>query len=82
MKRIAENSETIFAETGKEALELMRTVRPDLIMTDYHMPTMNGLEFLKKIRTDESTKNTPVIIISGDEVDYFIEADPLAPDTA
>ncbi|MBP6673323.1 MAG: hybrid sensor histidine kinase/response regulator, partial [Bacteroidetes bacterium] len=77
MKRIAENSETIFAETGKEALELMRTVRPDLIMTDYHMPTMNGLEFLKKIRTDESTKNTPVIIISGDEVDYFIEADPL-----
>ena len=77
MKRIAENSETIFAETGKEALELMRTVRPDLIMTDYHMPTMNGLEFLKKIRSDETVKNTPVIIISGDEVDYFIEADPL-----
>jgi CheY-like chemotaxis protein len=46
-------------------------------MTDYHMPTMNGLEFLKKIRSDETVKNTPVIIISGDEVDYFIEADPL-----
>ncbi len=77
MKRISENSETIFAETGREALELMKTIRPDLIMTDYHMPTMDGLEFIRRIRSDEAMKNTPVIIISGDEVDYFIEADPL-----
>ncbi|MFZ4621878.1 MAG: PAS domain S-box protein [Bacteroidota bacterium] len=77
MKRISESSETIFAETGKEALELMKTIRPDLIMTDYHMPTMDGLEFIRRIRCDETMKNTPVIIISGDEVDYFIEADPL-----
>lgn len=77
MKRIVENSDTVFAETGKEALELVNTVRPDLIMTDYHMPTMDGLEFIRRIRSDETSKNIPVILISGDEVDYFIEADPL-----
>lgn len=77
IKRICEDCEPVFAETGKEALAMLSDVRPDLIMTDYHMPTMDGLEFIRRIRTDDAVKNTPVIIISGDDVDYFIDADPL-----
>ena len=77
LKRISEDSETIYAETGEEALELMKTIQPDLIMTDYHMPTMDGLELIRRIRTDDATKNIPVILISGDQMDRHGIADPM-----
>jgi CheY-like chemotaxis protein len=35
------------------------------------MPTMDGLEFIRKIRNDEQLKNTPVILISGANMEYF-----------
>lgn len=77
MKRIAEGSESIFAETGKEAMKLLETERPDVILTDYHMPEMDGLEFIRQIRSNEMLKNTPVILISGDNMDHFESSDPL-----
>jgi PAS domain S-box-containing protein len=77
LKKISEDSEAIFAETGKEALELMKTEKPDLIMTDYHMPTMDGLELIRRIRNDDSMKNTPVILISGDQMERYGMADPM-----
>ncbi|MFA5834094.1 MAG: PAS domain S-box protein [Bacteroidota bacterium] len=77
MKRIAEDSEVVFAESGTEAIDLIEKTVPDLILTDYHMPIMNGLEFIKKIRNDNRTKNTPVILISGAEVGQFVQTDPM-----
>ncbi len=71
MKRISDGSETIFAQTGTEALKLLSVEKPDLILTDYNMPTMDGLEFIRKIRNDEQLKNTPVILISGANMEYF-----------
>lgn len=48
---------------------------PDLIVTDYHMPQMNGLEFIKTIRADERTKNIPVILISGANLEEHVQND-------
>jgi len=38
------------AASGREALEALALSTPDLIITDYHMPTMNGLELIKTVR--------------------------------
>ena len=38
------------AASGQEALEALASGAPDLIITDYHMPVMNGLELIKNVR--------------------------------
>jgi PAS domain S-box-containing protein len=77
MRRISEGSEMIFAETAKDALSMIATTLPDLIITDYHMPEMNGLEFLQWIRNDEQMRSTPVILISGADLGDRIQPDRL-----
>ena len=38
------------AETGQVAFEKVESAKPDLILSDWNMPVMNGLEFLQKVR--------------------------------
>jgi len=52
------------AANGREALEIMETDWVDLIMTDYNMPEMNGLSFLKEVKTRALFKDIPVVVIS------------------
>ena len=55
--------DTHLVETGEDALEALDTFRPDLILLDYHLPGMNGLEVLGRIRkTDTQVK---IIIMTG-----------------
>lgn len=75
MKRLSEQAEIFFAETATEALTMMSTQSPDLIITDYHMPQMNGLEFMQQLRLNERTKNIPVIMVSGANLEDKIHTD-------
>ena len=59
-----ENSEIFEAQNGKEGLELLDENWVDLILTDYNMPVMNGLDFLISIKANELTNKIPVVIIS------------------
>ena len=52
------------AANGKEALELMKNAWIDLVMTDYNMPVMDGLEFIKAIKQEDLLKDIPVVVIS------------------
>ncbi len=58
------SSELIEAANGKEALELMKNNWVDIVLTDYNMPVMDGLEFIKTIKKDDLSKDIPVVVIS------------------
>jgi CheY-like chemotaxis protein len=60
----AEGYQVIRAENGEEAVELARKELPSLIMTDIHMPVMDGLKACKAIKTDKVTKGIPVVMLT------------------
>ncbi len=61
----------ICAVDGVDALEKIETVVPDLILLDISMPRMDGYQVCKLIRTNEKTRDVPIIMISGK--DGFID---------
>jgi len=50
---------------GEEGIEKAKEFMPELILLDLILPKMNGFEVLKKLKTDEKTKNIPVIVLSN-----------------
>ena len=67
------NSELLEAANGQEALDLMKNSWVDMVMTDYNMPVMNGLAFIKAIKKEELTKEIPVVVISTEGNDSKIK---------
>jgi CheY-like chemotaxis protein len=53
------------AENGLEALHLVNSIKPDLIITDLRMPEMDGYELIKEIRKIPALKKVPVIATSA-----------------
>ena len=57
--------EVFTAENGSQAFEVACKVKPDVIVTDFQMPIMTGLEFVGKLRGNEETKDIPVIMLTA-----------------
>jgi len=57
----------ISAADGEEGIDMAKLHQPDLILMDVIMPGLNGFQATRILRKDESTKNIPIIIISGNE---------------
>ena len=57
--------EVCVAEDGRKGLELARQMRPDVILLDWMMPEMNGLEVLSELKKDEQTKHIPVFMLTA-----------------
>lgn len=55
----------ISAINGQEAWDLAQTQCPDLLILDYRMPKLDGLEVCRKVRACESLKGVPVLILSA-----------------
>lgn len=53
------------AEDGQEAYEISREAKPDLIITDYQMPLLSGVELCSKLRADPETRHIPAIILTA-----------------
>src|SRR5688572_11685213 len=53
------------ARDGQEALELAQQERPDLIITDYHMPQLSGLELCQRLKQDPKTSHIPAIMLTA-----------------
>ncbi len=60
-----EDYELITAADGMEALQQVEKETPDLIILDWNMPRLNGMEVLKVLKNTERTKEIPVIMITG-----------------
>lgn len=76
MKLANAGYEVITAMDGEEALELCNTERPDLLITDYQMPFLTGLEVAKRLRAIEHLKAMPVLMLTARGFD--IEASEMA----
>ena len=57
--------EVISTVNGGEALEIATREKPDLILLDIMMPVMNGFQVLRKLKSQEETKNIPVIMLTS-----------------
>jgi two-component system alkaline phosphatase synthesis response regulator PhoP len=55
----------IDADNGAEALEMALRDKPDVIVTDYQMPIMTGLELVGNLRRNEETRDIPVIMLTA-----------------
>jgi DNA-binding response OmpR family regulator len=55
----------IIATNGKSATEVAIKNRPDLILMDWEMPVMNGLDAIKQLKATEETRSIPVIMVTG-----------------
>lgn len=67
--------QVVVAMDGAEALELLSgsTCNYDLVLLDLHLPKLNGLEVLKKIRESESRKSMAVVVLSSSDEAKDIE---------
>ena len=54
------------AGDGEEALAKMRERKYGLVITDWYMAPVNGLELVKQARADDALKETPIILVSGE----------------
>jgi len=55
------------AVNGQQALQLLRRNKYDLLITDYHMPKINGIQLLKRIRSEKALANLPVLMITCED---------------
>jgi len=63
------------AETAREGLQLAHSQKPDCVLLDYHLPDLNGLEFLAELRNDLGEIPVPVMMLTGtDNVSVAVEA--------
>jgi len=63
------------AESGREGLQLAHELRPDCVLLDYHLPDLNGLEFLAALADDTGDISIPVMMLTGtDNATIAVEA--------
>ena len=55
------------AETGREGLQLAHAQKPDCVLLDYHLPDLNGLQFLAELRNDLGEIPVPVMMLTGSD---------------
>ena len=70
------------AENGEEALEKVEELNPDLVILDWMMPNMSGIEVCRILRSKDETKKIPIIILSArsEDVDKSLGLDTGADD--
>jgi two-component system chemotaxis response regulator CheY len=66
------------AGSGIDGLELLKTERVDLILSDINMPSMDGLEFLRQIRAQNLAPGVPVVMITTESSEEHVKQAILA----
>jgi two-component system cell cycle response regulator DivK len=66
-------AEVLVAGDGRAALEMAQRHHPTLIMSDLHMPIMDGWNFCETLKRDEKTHHIPVIALSADRTTQSVQ---------
>jgi len=82
MRRILKNilrqigfSNIMEADDGKSALKALKKDKFDMILSDWNMPEMSGLELLKAVKADDELKDIPYIMVTAEaQKDNIVEA--------
>jgi CheY-like chemotaxis protein len=61
------------ASNGVTGLELARSLRPDVVLLDLHVPQLDGLELLAALREDETTRDQLVVVFTEDDSPTLIQ---------
>ena len=71
-------SDYVEASNGREGIEKLASNRVDLIITDWNMPEMTGVEFIRAVRANDTTKQIPTLMVttnaSQDDIAQAMEA--------
>ncbi|MCD6296697.1 MAG: chemotaxis response regulator CheY [Deltaproteobacteria bacterium] len=63
------------ADDGKSALNMLKKQKFDLVLCDWNMPEMPGIELLKKVRADDGLKDMPFVMVTAEaQKDNIIQA--------
>jgi len=63
------------AGNGREAVERLTTTTVDMVITDWNMPEMTGVEFIRALRSNDTTKHLPVLMVTTNaSQDDIVEA--------
>ena len=57
--------DVITANNGEEAYKLCCEEKPDIIITDYQMPQMTGIELIEKVRSNPDVRHIPIIMLTA-----------------
>ncbi len=57
--------EVLHAANGREALDRLAAEQVDVVITDWYMPEMNGLDFVKTLRNTPATSHIPIVIVTA-----------------
>jgi two-component system, cell cycle response regulator DivK len=61
----SEGFEVITATNGREAVERAQDLQPDVVVMDLSMPVMDGFSATRQLKTDERTRDIPIVALSG-----------------
>jgi len=69
--------EVVHASNGREALDRLAAETVDVVITDWYMPEMNGLDFVKTLRNSPATSHIPIVIVTAnaasDDIQHALE---------
>ncbi len=65
--------QALLVPDGPHALEIVKEYRPDLIMLDYHLPRMNGLELYDRLHAIKELEDVPTILTTAGVLQYDIQ---------
>jgi two-component system chemotaxis response regulator CheY len=60
------------AANGKEALLALENQPVNLVLLDWNMPELSGIDFLKKVRSMDAYKNLPIIMVTSESAKYNV----------
>jgi two-component system chemotaxis response regulator CheY len=72
----------VTAGDGQQGLEALRSVKPDMVITDLNMPVMDGITFIAKARADAAGAGVPIVLLTTESAPEMKEKGKAAGATA